>query len=645
MSILRTEAGLRTCGCPPESRVDGACGCGNGGGIVRDAARVTDARIMRSAPGMVRDDRIDRTPSRGGDSHITRTGNARPRNIGGVRPRGQMPVGMGVPPGGGAGNVPTPPERRPGSGGPSPIWIHGYPKKTVDTEDALESFACESRTYTATRADQALHVEPVTSSFYVCGAAAAVPFGSAEFSEIDAIVLDYMTFRDIPNGSVAVISGDGRLVYAKAFTNRTAASYAREPLTVATPRSVFRLGSVSKIITTLGVMRCLEDGLEDGSLPNGLETTLGELGLDFLCDAVLAAAVLTEIGATGRRAHPARMAGITIRQLLSHTSGILETHADTPRKYQGLGVGPTPGTAYDWYKEDQTVVELMGHHLPMTLEEMLYCALSTPLNLPGDWWAYADANFILAGYLIASVTGRDYESWIKEKVLTPCAAFSTRVGQGDRFAADEVSYYGGAWPWEGEALHAGKPVPISPDALIEDSFFASVMAPSLPETYAPRGTRNLAANAGGSGWTASAYDVARLLRNTFCLPDGGTAARVVTTASLAEMCKVQARTTTSQHGLGFFVSTAGATNPTVDKHGHGEGIQAYVRHKGALPDATTIPPSADYSVVYLFNRSYTGWDDEAPTEGYFKIKLLLWLNAKRAAGSPGWGSDDLWTKV
>jgi CubicO group peptidase (beta-lactamase class C family) len=72
---------------------------------------------------------------------------------------------------------------------------------------------------------------------------------------------------------VAVVSGDGRLVYIRGFTTLGAYHSARETPFFAGPDSKFRLGSVSKLLTGLATLKLIDMGL----LSDGTDKLRGRL--------------------------------------------------------------------------------------------------------------------------------------------------------------------------------------------------------------------------------------------------------------------------------------------------------------------------------------------------------------------------------
>src|SRR5207244_1065115 len=96
---------------------------------------------------------------------------------------------------------------------------------------------------------------------------------------------------------------------------------------------------------------------------------------------------------------------ITIRQLLSHTSGI-------PPQWNENGATP--------WTEDMLQLVISDLEHSFTPEEVLTIVGDRDLLFtPGEGVQYSNVNAILLGQVIASVTGTDYVTALHERLLTP----------------------------------------------------------------------------------------------------------------------------------------------------------------------------------------------------------------------------------
>ncbi|MFI8851998.1 serine hydrolase domain-containing protein [Streptomyces sp. NPDC053499] len=103
-------------------------------------------------------------------------------------------------------------------------------------------------------------------------------------------------------------------------------------------------------------------------------------------------------GTTGGRAH-----GVTLRQLLGHTSGIPDYTTD-------------PALRADYFSP-RFLTHRWTTHTP---ERLAARSLSRPpLFPPGTDWSYSNTNYLLVGMVIESVTGHSYATEVENRVLRP----------------------------------------------------------------------------------------------------------------------------------------------------------------------------------------------------------------------------------
>ncbi|MFE2868909.1 serine hydrolase domain-containing protein [Embleya sp. NPDC059259] len=106
-------------------------------------------------------------------------------------------------------------------------------------------------------------------------------------------------------------------------------------------------------------------------------------------------------------------ARITIRQLLNHTSGLPE-YADTLHVSGPYVVNLDPRQTW----APQTLVDI---------------ALSrrAPNSAPGEKFAYANTNYVLAGMVIKAVTGTDAATQIRQRIIEPLGLHDTDFPTAD----------------------------------------------------------------------------------------------------------------------------------------------------------------------------------------------------------------------
>ena len=224
--------------------------------------------------------------------------------------------------------------------------------------------------------------------------------------------------RDRVPGIVALVMQDGDVVYEKAFGWAD-----RESGRKMTTDTVFRIASQTKALTSVAVMRMIEDGSP------ALSTRAGEYIPTFASTKV---AIANERGTVSQV--PSRRA-ITIRDLLTHTAGIsYGTEPAVAALYEAKGLGPAAGAG--WYTADKNegvcdTMERLGT-LPFVAQ-------------PGTAWVYGYNTDIL-GCIVERVSGAPLDAYIRDNITAPLGMKDTQFflppAQKDRLAAVYASAEG-----------------------------------------------------------------------------------------------------------------------------------------------------------------------------------------------------------
>lgn len=210
---------------------------------------------------------------------------------------------------------------------------------------------------------------------------------------IDDSMASFMERFDIPGASIAVVK-DGKLVYAKGY------GYADQSAgELVDTSSLFRIASLSKFVTAVGIMTLIEDGLltmDDTVFGSG-----GVLGNDFFSGT-----------------YPAFVEDITVRHLLHHENG-------------GWGNSSAdPAFAQPTLDVNQLISWAIANR-PLTVQ-------------PGTAHDYSNLGFQILGRIIEKVSGDDYVDYIQTHVLAPAGITNMQIG-GTKLAEKkpgEVTYYG-----------------------------------------------------------------------------------------------------------------------------------------------------------------------------------------------------------
>jgi CubicO group peptidase (beta-lactamase class C family) len=182
---------------------------------------------------------------------------------------------------------------------------------------------------------------------------------AADERTLDEVVRDAMAEWQIPGVTVAVLH-DGKVETHGYGVISLETNYPTRPDTL------FQVGSNSKVFTATLVMRLVEAGLLD------LDTPIE----DYLPDL--------------RLADPRAATTVTLRHLLSHTSGL---EGD---RFEDTGEGDDAVARY---------VAGAGHWAQNTA--------------PGEFWSYCNSGFGLAGRIVEVAAGASFEAAMKERVFVP----------------------------------------------------------------------------------------------------------------------------------------------------------------------------------------------------------------------------------
>ncbi len=190
---------------------------------------------------------------------------------------------------------------------------------------------------------------------------AAAGVAADQPADIDALVQRYVDLEQF-NGSVLVVRGDDVLLkkgYGMANFEWQIPN---------TPDTRFRLGSITKQFTSMLVMQLVEER------KLALDDTLASVLPWYRQD-------------TGER--------VTVHQLLNHTSGI--------PSYTGL-----PGFFRDHSRERMSLKSLVT----------TYCSNDLEFE-PGSAYRYNNSGYVILGAVIEEVTGKPYETVLRERILDP----------------------------------------------------------------------------------------------------------------------------------------------------------------------------------------------------------------------------------
>jgi CubicO group peptidase (beta-lactamase class C family) len=206
-----------------------------------------------------------------------------------------------------------------------------------------------------------------------------------ELAAIDTMMQSKMQASDISRASAA-LTKDGRLVLAHGYT------WDEPDVTPTEPTTVFRIGSVSKAITSVAIHQLIERGALSYDTP--------------------VAATLGLAPPPGENGDP-RLAEVTVDNLLTHTVG-----------WDKDDGGIDPMIFKDWL-----IADTLGTEQPPTRDEIATFMTGQPMQFdPGTRWAYCNFGYMLLERLAEHVTGVSFPEWVQENVFRPIGVGRVRMG-------------------------------------------------------------------------------------------------------------------------------------------------------------------------------------------------------------------------
>lgn len=212
----------------------------------------------------------------------------------------------------------------------------------------------------------------VVLAMAVSGTCARATAEDGASGKVDAAVEARQKTQRIPGVSLAVCR-DGKLVKASGY------GLANVELDVpVTPETIFQTGSVGKQFTSMAIMMLFEEG---------------KIGLDDKLTKFIPES-------------PAAWKDVTIRQLLTHTSGIPDYGGEEETMSKGVVN----------FRKDYTEEELVQAFAKMPME-----------FAPGEKWSYSNTGYVLLGIVIHRVTGQFYGDFLQQRIFQPLEMKSTRI--------------------------------------------------------------------------------------------------------------------------------------------------------------------------------------------------------------------------
>jgi N-acyl-D-amino-acid deacylase len=276
---------------------------------------------------------------------------------------------------------------------------------------------------------------------------------------ISAVVEDFIKKLRFPGAQLAV-GREGSILLSKGFGLAD-----RERKLPVQPRTLFRIASMSKCLTSVATLTLVEGG----------KLTLDTPMLDVL--------KVQPFLPKGRVMDP-RMKDVTVRHLLQHTGGWNRNNGG------------------DVMFDNLRIAKSLGVASPPSAREVIREVISRPLDVaPGTQYSYSNFGYCVLGRIIEDLSSASYGDYVKEHVLKPAGLAGPRLGATLTAAEGEARYYA-----------------VNKDG---STTKAAAVFPHLPKSVpVPYGSWSLEQLDSVGGWIAPAEDMVRFL---MCLDDiGGT---------------------------------------------------------------------------------------------------------------------------
>ncbi len=199
--------------------------------------------------------------------------------------------------------------------------------------------------------------------------------------KIDKLVTDTLARTGVPSASIAVVK-DGALVYVKAYGDAKV-----QPKVPATTHMRYSIGSISKQFTAAAILFLQEQG----------KLSLDDKVAKYIPDLT-------------------RANEVTIRQLLSHTSG-----------YQ------------DYWPQDYVMRPMLE---PISARKLMDTWAQIPLDFePGTKWQYSNTNYVIAGVIVEKVARMPFFQYLLQNIFRPLGMTSVMDVDQERLTeSDPIGY-------------------------------------------------------------------------------------------------------------------------------------------------------------------------------------------------------------
>lgn len=216
--------------------------------------------------------------------------------------------------------------------------------------------------------------------FYLIFSASQLSLSQERNEVLDNYLSEYLTIKNVPSISAGILK-NGKIIWQE-----TTGFSDLENNVAATKNSVYRIASISKPITAVAILQLWEKGLIN------LDSDVRSFLPDF----------------------PAKKWKFTIRQLLSHTSGIRN------------------------YKEGEFDSKKFYSSIDEAIKVFEYDSLNFE---PGTKYEYTSLDYMLLAAILEKVTKTNFDLYLKNNVFLPAEMKLTRIDNQREIIPNRVKGY------------------------------------------------------------------------------------------------------------------------------------------------------------------------------------------------------------
>ncbi len=231
---------------------------------------------------------------------------------------------------------------------------------------------------------------------------------------LDLLMEHMMKNWQLPAGQISV-GNKGKILYSRSYGKSD-----KDKKTPTTTANLFRIASVSKVLTAAAIHKLMEEG----------KLSYEDHAFSILDNLTPPAKAGNSEG--NKNTGDPRLKDVTVGQLLTHSGGWTIEHGDPQRIYARLAA------------------DACGEPRPSSPTAIVRYMMTRPMDYtPGSKSVYSNFGFNILGRIIEKVSGKPYDVYVKEAILKPLGIETMELGRTQLKNArlNEVYYHAGGDPF------------------------------------------------------------------------------------------------------------------------------------------------------------------------------------------------------